>query len=438
MIKSALSSSLILILVSALLSGGLIAREYHVEGIRGDDTASGTSDHPWKTIGRTTAAAAPGDTIVIHGGTYRLERQLAFTASGTEKQPITVTATPQETVLIDGGTNNCCITLQARSHIIFRNLSFTTASMAVGAQMVYMEATNYCEFSGCEFRGMPGPVGSENSSVIRCMATENGYSTGCIFRNNLFADNHSPALRLYRTDGWIIENNEFRNCVQAIGGKDSPLNMLVRRNRITGGETAFYFAGQHGCKNVRITENIVVGADACFQTGGLGTEGKLREDLRLFNNTFYDCKQFINGWDDGFTRGQRYYNNIFFSRTRENISPGSDLAGRMVNLNKYGKESINPEHYFMDWNCLSIPSDDTSIRFIDAKIRSQSIQEWSIAHPPFESHSISADPLFVDPEKGDFHLRPASPCIGKGMDGVDMGAYPHGTEMAVIGRISRN
>jgi parallel beta-helix repeat protein len=37
---------------------------------------------------------------------------------------------------------------------------------------------------------------------------------------------------------------------------------------------------------------------------------------------------------------------------------------------------------------------------------------------------ISADPLFVDPKNGDFHLQVGSPCCGAGEDGTDMGALP--------------
>ncbi len=36
---------------------------------------------------------------------------------------------------------------------------------------------------------------------------------------------------------------------------------------------------------------------------------------------------------------------------------------------------------------------------------------------------IHGDPLFVNPEEGDFHLQPQSPCIGAGADGKNIGAY---------------
>lgn len=53
-----------------LLSVTAYGREYHVS-LKGDDTASGNSEAPLRTIGKAAEYAYPGDVITVHAGTYR-------------------------------------------------------------------------------------------------------------------------------------------------------------------------------------------------------------------------------------------------------------------------------------------------------------------------------------------------------------------------------
>ena len=64
------------------------------------DEAPGTTERPWKTIGRAAAAAGPGDLVVIRGGVYR-ERVLVK-ASGTAEAPLRFEAALGEHVLLTG------------------------------------------------------------------------------------------------------------------------------------------------------------------------------------------------------------------------------------------------------------------------------------------------------------------------------------------------
>ncbi len=416
-------------------SGVAATATYYLDAATGDDLQAGTIEQPWRTLGKAASTLQAGEAVLLRAGTYPVTSTVHPAHSGTKEQPITFANYPGESALIDCGTTSTCFSLQGSTGITLQGLRMTTAATAVGASMVYMEASSDCSFIDCEFFGMPQEVGSENTAVIRCMGTENGFSRNGVVRNCFFHDNLSPALRLYDTDGWLIEHNEFQSCAQAIGGKDQPMNMTVRRNLIQDSGLAFYFAGQGGCRNVTITENLVINSQQGFQIGGLGTEGQKREQVSLHHNTFVNCSNFIVGWDDGFTTSQVYANNIFFDTVPRNIGAGSDVAGRLLNLDKYGSQTVKTSDYVMDYNLFAIPPSDTSIWFIDANLTASSLAEWQATLPPFEQHSLSAEPLFVDASQGDYHLKASSPGKGAGQNGEDMGAYPRGDDCTIIGRM---
>lgn len=423
---------------AVMVSTGLAKNLHVAQG--GRDSDPGTPEAPLATIGKAARASAPGDTILIHGGTYDLATQIDPNSGTSESARITYKAYPGETVLVDGKFGYIA-TFAGRSYITFEGLRFTTSDTAIGAGMFYFEASRHIVFQSCEFFGMPKPVGGENTSVIRCMATgwpdeanlEN--SDSCEFRDNFFHDNASPAFRLYDTKSWIIENNTFKDCDQAVGGKDEPYGMVVRRNLIIGGGLAFYFALQGGGNGVTITENIVVGAQAGFNIGGLGTYDNKRLNVNVYNNTFYNVRTWLYGWSDPqFDTAIRFWNNIVHSDVVADIPGGEDVGARFVCVNKYQAVPMEPSLYAFDFNDYKMPDSDRSAWFIDGRESFDGLSAWSTARPAFDIHSLAVDPLFVNAVNSDFHLQPGSMCKRAGKTGEDMGAYPHGDDGTVIGR----
>lgn len=424
--------------LALLLASTSQAKNLHV-ATTGDDKAAGTLAKPYASLAKAAQASAPGDTILVRGGTYKLTAQLDPKSGTSETSRITYKAYPGETAVVDGQAGYC-LTLANKAYLTFDGLQFTTADTAVGAGMVYFENTRHIVFQNCGFSGMPAERGSENTAVIRCMST--GYpdaanvenSDSCVFRNNHFRDNASPALRLYDTKGWVIENNTFTNCLQAVGGKDEPYDMLVRRNLIVGGDLAFYFPMQGGGNGVTITENIVVNSGGGMMIGGLGTYNAKRQRVNVYNNTFYNVRSWFFGWSEApFDTLVAVWNNIVHADVAANIPGGEDIGSRFICMSKYQSTPMETPDYSFDFNDYSMPASDRSTAFIDGRVGYADLGAWRTARP-FDAHSFSSAPFFVNASASDFHLQTASPCKGVGKSGEDLGAYPRGNDGTVIGQ----
>jgi len=73
------------------------AAVYHVSP-SGNDADPGTADQPWRTIQHAADIAGPGDTLLVHAGTYA--EDVRFQRSGTSGAPIAFQTAPTERVIV--------------------------------------------------------------------------------------------------------------------------------------------------------------------------------------------------------------------------------------------------------------------------------------------------------------------------------------------------
>jgi hypothetical protein len=74
------------VLANVFLAPSAGAR-HHVDPL-GDDTGPGTAEKPWRTVQRAVDVLAPGETALVHGGTY--PDFVVWTRAGTASAPITL------------------------------------------------------------------------------------------------------------------------------------------------------------------------------------------------------------------------------------------------------------------------------------------------------------------------------------------------------------
>ena len=85
----------IVVAVAVLSSCRGEARTYYVS-TTGSDTATGTTNQPWRTLRKGLTALMPGDTLYIHGGTYTERLNDIAIVPGSRDLPIRVAACPGE------------------------------------------------------------------------------------------------------------------------------------------------------------------------------------------------------------------------------------------------------------------------------------------------------------------------------------------------------
>ena len=175
-----------MLIFTAIFLLGAYARGnvYHV-AINGDDSNPGTEDKPWRTISYAVTKLGPGDTLIIHGGTYK--EVVVLEVSGTRDAPITIMGAPGEKVVLDfqGVRSNCFVFSRGVSYINLENLTLTNCgiwaiSLDGGNEYIYLrnlEVANsetgiHMTVGESGKRPWYGPVGPV--TIEDCLVHDNG------------------------------------------------------------------------------------------------------------------------------------------------------------------------------------------------------------------------------------------------------------------------
>ncbi|MGL4593122.1 MAG: right-handed parallel beta-helix repeat-containing protein [Thermoguttaceae bacterium] len=195
-----------------------------------------------------------------------------------------------------------------------------------------------------------------------------GPSPGTVIRNNLIHDVNS-----HHYGGWGIYNDE------------GSTGILVEKNIVYNTKFAGY--DMHYGKEITIRNNI-------FALGKMDqinrTRGEDHPSIYFENNIVYwkEGKLFSGNWKD---REYAYY------------------------VNPSRKEQPKYTHNFeSNWNIFYNPD----LKVENVKFDEGTLEEWQ--KRGYDVNSIYADPMFVNPDKFDFRLKPDSPAFKLGFEEIDM------------------
>jgi parallel beta-helix repeat protein len=440
---------------------------YYVGAESCRDDGPGDKATPFCRFEAALAILEPGDTLNIAPGVYAGPLFIRG-LRGRPEAPITVQGQDRETVIFDGGCSEfpCSIedvewegdeetgviTIEDSESVTLRDVTVRN-SLASGVTVLKGEGitleritvngtghagvlvlyaskvevvsndVGWIQQGWRDERGRNQPGAHESISIVGV--------TDFVVGGNYVHDSLKEGIDIKEssTDGAVEGNFVERMCAVGIYINEAH-GVDVYRNRV---RRSGYFLGEG--REIRCQDHPefgrfydrYLGGGIQLAVGDLGELSRgLLSDIDVYQNVFWDMQgNGIEFWDElrtsrkgsGEMRGNRVFNNVIYSVSLVGIYL-SDVTDTLV----AGNIIANTE------------GDPFAGNAIDASTISHNL--FHLRHDgqaPYGTEYVTGDPLFVDPTKGDFHLRADSPAIDRGLDmGLpaegqpDIGAYEYG------------
>jgi parallel beta-helix repeat protein len=423
---------------SGILPKNRIGGTTYYSAKNGSDANPGTKASPFLSIQKAADIMVAGDTVIVGAGAYDLGGQALSPAnSGTADKPITFKA--DGAVTIDGSGANPAVDFKDKDYIVFDGFE-----VAKGAVNISLANSKGVELKNSTFRD------SEESSAVMARGSVSCRIQHC---KVLRAENCGILVDGGAHDN-LIEYNTVADTVSNDGlsqgstGHPAGKNNVWQYNTCTGSDEDgldFYSGDRtiirgnilrdnrekginlHGGSHCLIEDNLIYGND--WYGLYLGVEDGAGEHNRFQNNLFND-----NGRVHIVAPNNTFINNTFVAR--ESLSRelfqfyGKGAGAGTVFKNNIFYNGTRQIFKFFKSKEIDITSDYnlfyTPSTLLASKVGANysDLAAWQAA-TGYDTHSVSADPMFNDRQNNDFRLKSDSPAIKAGTDSLDIGAYEH-------------
>jgi hypothetical protein len=452
-------------------------RDYYV-ATDGDDSSPGTQAAPWRTPQKAADTVGPGSTVYVRGGTYN--QITSVHVSGSARGGfITFRNYPGEHPVLDGtgltvGDGfSAMFSIDSQDYVIVRGFeirNYRTAEpghVPIGIYVtgdashirvldndVHNIETNVQarvngDAHGIAFYGTKSPspirdavidgnevhdckLGSSESLVV------NGNVVGFWVTNNVVHDNNNIGIDVIGYEGnagdstydaardGVVRGNLVYNIdsygnpaygqdrsadgIYVDGGRD----IVVEQNVIHDVNIGMEFASEHGDRStsyITARDNLVYNTTVIgLAIGGYDRKRGSTEHCVIVNNTLYQNDSLMTGSGELLmqfdTRDNVIENNIFYANPQGLLiaNPYAENSGNRIDHNIYFSPG-GPDGSTWQWKGVPYASFD-AYRKASGNDR----------------HSVFVDPEFVNPQEGDFQLKPTSPAIDTGAFLLQAGA----------------
>jgi len=463
-------------LVSTLAqTASTLGNVYHVDPVRGEASAPGTAQRSSASLKALGGHLKPGDTVLLAGGTYDEPQRLTF--SGTADAPITIRAADgQEPVIskttwtLDGASHlvleqltfrECTCALDFRngaSDNIVRGCRFLDcpppyeARPKSGTLTIVVRGTgpdsHRNRIDGNVFeRVLEGwnTVVSEalnvregNREWVICNNRVRGYYVGMelghgargappayiTVENNEIFDVFMDAIHVKTSDN-IVRGNHIHSIKQGYGSgfgiflRSGP-RTVVESNRIErAGSVGIRVCGKDQLLRNNLITDTPIGIWLSHHSYGRATTSNW-----VVHNTVVGAIRPL--WLSAETEAL-VFNNIFVAVPREDVIAGILVAGpemedpmagmssgqRLLWMSYIGRQDAQAS-LIADYNLFHAVKPPGTPAWVKERMQSERQRKYPISAEWWGAHNFEGDPLFTDPQKGDYSLSPQSPARGAG------------------------
>ncbi len=395
------------LVAGALLSPlpGARAADFVVAGT-GDDTAAGSSAHPWQTLQHAADVVTPGDQITVRAGTFA---GFALRRGGTADAGIVFRGSPGTVLTTPAtGTPSC----------------------------IHLEDAGFVTIEGFTLRACPHGLHAYGSPHA-------------VVRDNLVEDVAGVGITISGGADVVVEGNRVRHVTNGVTTWNSD-RVVLRGNEVsdTDQDAVLLFGELQATGGALVEQNLIHDVDLVGGGSALGLDGV--QDSVLRDNLLYGCHSagIVLYQIDGLrpSTGNLVINNTILVAADGRWALGlKDGAVRTVALNNILLDA-NPLAGAMTVDVASLGSLRSDFNVVTEALTPDNgatvlaLSAWRAATGQDTSSQAVSDPWFVDQARADFHLRRGSPAIDRGTSelaprvdldgfarpvgaGVDVGAY---------------